>query len=102
MKGFIISVILVAWLSPISARSYMEKAEAFSSDSLSRHILNGSCTINWTGNDCRHFWYYTETAEGKDYFLADTRTWKKTRMFDTEELLEKLNSLAPPASRFPN
>lgn len=99
MKGYIIPILLMTWLSPTLAQSYMKRADEFSSDSLSRLVLNSSCSVHWTDSSCRYFWYSTATPEGTDYFLVDTKTWKKTKLFDRNGLLIKVNSLAPPANR---
>ncbi len=99
MKGYIIPILLMTWLSPTLAQSYMKRADEFSSDSLSRLVLNSSCSVHWTDSSCRYFWYSTATPEGTDYFLVDTKTWKKTKLFDRNGLLIKVNSLAPPCKQ---
>ena len=75
----------------MSARSYMARAEKFCKDSLSRCIRNGHLSANWINDGSRWFWYSSEDAEGKNWYLADTKTGKKKQLFDTADFFSKLN-----------
>lgn len=69
----------------------MARAEKFCEDSLSRCIRNGHLSANWINDGSRWFWYSSEDAEGKNWYLADTKTGKKKQLFDTADFFSKLN-----------
>ena len=92
-KLFFMTIILLTAIGGggLSARSYMARAEKFCEDSLSRCIRNGHLSANWINDGSRWFWYSSEDAEGKNWYLADTKTGKKKQLFDTADFFSKLN-----------
>lgn len=92
-KFFLVTIILLTATGGggLSARSYMARAEKFCEDSLSRCIRNGHLSANWINDGSRWFWYSSEDAEGKNWYLADTKTGKKKQLFDTADFFSKLN-----------
>lgn len=65
--------------------SYMERAEAFSSDSLGKYLRNLSPSVTWANKGSRYFYYSPHTSSGRGHFLTDTQTWKTYRMSPGEE-----------------
>lgn len=87
------AVLLVLACTGAEAQSYMKRCEKFCEDSLGRLMYNRHIHVNWINGDSRRFWYTTEDSGGKTWWIADTRTGRKRRMFDTEDFLMKLNGL---------
>lgn len=92
-KSLAVAFILVTMAGNAMAQSYMTRAERFCEDSLSRRIYNRNISVNWINDGSRRFWYTTESAEGRTWWLGDTRTGKKSPLFNTKELLLQLKGL---------
>ena len=111
--NFIVANILVYCLQlpfNATAQSRMIIADKFSSDSLSGLVINSSYELHWIGGGSRYFWYTPEYVAiidksetnstnsackniHKKYVIADTRTGKKTFMFDNEVMLSQINAI---------
>ena len=85
--------LLLAMHSGAQNRSYVARCEKFCEDSLSRLMYNRHISVNWIGGGSRRFWYTSENAEGKTWWLGDTRTGRQRRMFDTADMVSRLNAL---------
>ena len=104
-KLFFMTIILLTAIGGgLSARSYMARAEKFCEDSLSRCIRNGHLSANWINDGSRWFWYSSEDAEGKNWYLADTKTGKKINrpIDDFNHLMDAMRYALEEYSTGPN
>jgi len=76
----------------------MDVADKFCEDSLYSRVYNSSIDIHWTDGGSRHFWYsLRDTAGGRTFCLADTRTGRRRQL--SEEEVKKYRETAESAPR---
>ena len=61
-------------------------------DDLRELIRNSYMEVKWV--DSRYFTYSPVEGGSRVYYLVDTRTWKRIRMFDNVEFASKLNEIS--------
>lgn len=90
-KSLAVAFILVTVAGNAMAQSYMTRAERFCEDSLNHRIYNSHISVNWINDGSRRFWYTTEGANGKTWWIGDTGSGRKSKLFDTMEMISLLN-----------
>jgi len=66
-------------------------------DDLRELIRNSYMEVKWV--DSRYFTYSPVEGGSRFYYLVDTRTWKRIRMFDNVEFASKLNEISQGGGR---
>lgn len=100
MKRILALIWAAGSLLPLAAQEpYMARADRFSADSLSKLMRNYSLSIEWVGDDCRQFYYSTDDAQARHYWIVDTRSWRKRPLFDSEAMVRQLSAYADSSRR---
>lgn len=93
-KRFILAVVAATATVVLSyGQSYMDRAETFSQDSLSRLVRNQDLWFEWYGSEGEFFSYSDETPQNRQFVLTETKTGKSFRFNDRKQLQAAADSI---------
>ena len=78
----------------LSIFSFLICLSSFAFDKEDIALNNISPSVNWLNGSSRWFFHNPVKDGQREFYLVDTRTWKKHKMFDNQEFADKLNSLS--------
>ena len=61
-------------------------------EGMSGLMRNAYLSVDWVNPDT--FTYCVETDAGREYYMADVKSWKPRKMFETSEFVGRLNELS--------
>ena len=88
----LVLTIILAFSISLSYANDRADSSCVSLEGMSKLMKNAYLSVDWVNAD--RFTYSEETSEGREYYIVDTKSWKSRKMFETADLVSKLNNLS--------
>lgn len=89
---FFVTLLWACTSTTVTEEDY-RRAESFLPNNVSEKVFNLSANPNWL-DDNAHFWYRTNTRQGKEFFLVNMNEQTKSAAFDHQKVAEALSQTA--------